>query len=273
MSEQKNIANSRVVFPFFKGIMFPIEELIHHFRSFLCLAGIVALCYSLITFMLEQNYLCFVTKEKAGIFCLDSSSLVILVLLLWGMLLAYFINRWYLIIKCGVSVRKALFVTCWKKDFKTFGFIVAYLGLWLLIGIVIYVLRQRVATPNWMVELLYFTIGAIIVLVSVVLLLNSVLFVRFLQGKDWLVLKQTLLPVFDNVYKIVAYFLFYLLLFVYLLYFKIFFITRMLLPLWIGTLLGNMLTFIVVCALMVCFVASLEFQEKQIFFNKEINQK
>ncbi len=274
MSKQNKITNKRVIFPFFKGVMFPIEELCHHFGIFLQMAGIVAFCYAAITLMLGQNYFCLFSAERSHLFCLNNVYFSLLSLLLWGILLAYFINRWHLVTKCGMSVAKALQERCWKKDFKTFCFIWAYFGLWLLVGVVIYLLKQRVATPDWKIELLYFTIGAIIILAAVILLLNSVLFIRFLQGKNWLVLKQTLLPVFDNIYKIVAYFLFYLLLFVYLLqYARLLFVTGNILPLWFAGLLGSMVNYIVVCAITVCFVASLEFQEKQIFPEENSNRK
>lgn len=264
----------KIIFPFFQGIVFPVQELFKHFSVFLQLAGAVSLCYSVIILLMGQNYFCLSAERPEGLFCLTNAYVSVFSFLLWGFFLAYFINRWYLITKTDVSVKKALQTPCWVRDLKTFCFLCAYLGLWLLIGAVFYILKKRIATPDWVVELLYFTLGAVIIIVAVFLLLNSVLFVRYLQGKDWLVLKQTAFSIFDNIYKILAYFLFYLLLFVYLLQsVGLLFWKNTFLPLWLSGLLGSMANYMVVCALMVCFVSSLELQECQIFSKKEINQR
>ncbi len=260
-----------IVIPLMKGLAFPLEKLFSRIKVFLVLAGVVSLVYSVVVFFMGQNYFCLF--RQADTLCFESGLLSAISIVLWLFGLAFFINRWYLCVYCRIPVCEALKMLCWKKDFKTLGFIVAYFGLWLVIGIVFYLLRKRIPSSEWLIELSYFVLGSFFVIAALILLSNVVVFMRYLRGKQWLVFKQTIGPVFDNIYKVIAFFMFYLFLFIVLVQqVKVMFWSAQLLPIWLNGVLISFFDYCAVCAAAVCFIASLEFQETYIFREKEINQ-
>ena len=155
------------------------------------------------------------------------------------------------------------------KDVKTVGFILFYLGLWAVAGWAAYSLNIRKPVEDWREELLFFFVFTMIILAVFVLLVNSVLFIRFLQGKKWLNLRCSFWPVFDNLYKILGWFLFYFLVFAY--FFRsvtVFWVQNEWFPFWVNSLAGEFCFYFVIYASVAVFISSLAYQAKYIFGNR-----
>lgn len=269
MFKQNVKKENEVLIPLMKGVVFPFEKLYNNIGVFLTLAGVVSLFYSVVVFMAGQNYFCLFYRGE--LWCVDNAFLSVFSLFFGIACLAYFMNRWYLCAYQNVPVFDAIKTISWKKDLKTLAFIVAYFVLWVVIGVVFYLLKKRVPSPDWLLELFYFVLGSAVIFFAVALLTNAVVFVRFLQNKNWLVFKFGAL--FDNIYKILLFFVFYLLFFAVLVKeVRGVFVANHFLPLWLNGMLISFFNYLVVCVMAVFFIASLEFQEKYIFSEKETNQ-
>lgn len=172
--------DGEVVIPFIGGLTYPVRQIDDHIKGFLWLTFVAALFNVVISSFLGRNFLCGLGIEGPGFYCSAN------VLALGGSVLAFigglawYINRWYSISESGGEIVYKLNL----KDVKTVGFILFYLGLWAVAGWAAYSLNIRKPVEDWREELLFFFVFTMIILAVFVLLVNSVLFIRFLQGKN-----------------------------------------------------------------------------------------
>lgn len=157
------------------------------------------------------------------------------------------------------------------KDFKIFGFLMLFLSLWGIVAVGVYTLYVRKATPNLNFEIAWFVFVSLFIMAAFFMLSNAVLFARFLDGKGWLQLNKTAFPIFDNIYKQIIWFLFYLLLFAYFfqLVGRLFFVSEQVLPVWLCSFIGDFLLYFVFYLMIICFVSLLKYQEIYIFADEE----
>ena len=115
---------------FVESLAYPVTAIIKNFKAFLTLSVIVSLCISLVTFLGGRGFFC---SLQIGSFCYNSGYMIILSCLvnLYGM--AFFINRWQMIISQKKSVSEAIKEKCFAKDMKALGVFLFYLVLWCVI--------------------------------------------------------------------------------------------------------------------------------------------
>ena len=260
----KNGANEEgeIVIPFFGGLAYPMKQIENHFKGFLKLTCVVTLFNAIVSLLLGRNFLCGLGIDTSGFYC--SFSILAMVVSVFSFIggTAWYINRWYSVSESGERVEPKPNL----KDIKTVGCILFYFALWFVAGWTIYLLNVRKPAEDWREELLFFFILTMILLSVLIFLVNSVLFVRFLQGEKWMCIRSSFWPVFDNLYKILGWFLFYFLMFAYVFHsISMFWVQNEWLPLWVNILAGELCFYFMVYICIAVFISSLAYQAKYIF--------
>ncbi|MBO5284525.1 MAG: hypothetical protein J6B00_01470 [Alphaproteobacteria bacterium] len=231
MFEQKTEDEKSIKIPFVEGLTYPVTEICKYFKDFLLLTGFVSLICSIVTLLAGRSFFCGVLNES---FC--SSSMFSFVLSSGVMFLGFgfYVSRWMCIAFKGMSFKQAIREKCFKQDLKALLFVFLYCSLWAVVCFGVYFLNMRHPFSDWRKELAVFIGVSAIIIFVMVLLINFVIFFRFLQQKSVMVLKQTFWPIFDNIFKLAAWFLIYFLIFFSLL--KVvfsYFISSVYLPIWV----------------------------------------
>ena len=267
--QKKNENN--VVFPFWQGITFPFETIYKKIRDFSSLIGLFSLAAAILVMIFGQSFACALKLSGWGIYCMDNPVGLLLLFVLLLFMMGLFINCWWLIAFKGMTFAEVIKRDVNGRDVKITGFLLVYLTAFLVIGGGIYLLYARVATPDVMVELAIFVVVSLFILAALAVLLNSVVLARFLDGERWQWIGKTLLPMVDNIYKIVAWFLFYLLLFSHLMKqaSNIFRVLQKAFPLWLSSLAGEFALQFVFYFVAALVVSLLKLQADGIFKNEK----
>lgn len=265
-NEEIRDKDGEIVMPFVRGLMFPFETIKEHLSDFLYLTGGISLVTTLIMLLFGRSFLCNIAGNAEELYCsynAFSFSVSSVVLLLGA---GFYFSRWQLISFGGKSGREAVRCLCFKRDFQAVLFVLLYLALWAVVGGCLYFLNVRKPVDVWQQELLFFVGMSLLILASLFILINFVIFIRLLQGKKWLVINQTFWPVFDNIYKVIVWFIFYMFFFVFIC--RIIFVALIgggWFPLWVRNIIGefglNFVLYTIVCF----FVSSLNYQAQCIF--------
>lgn len=267
MKEEK----TGVVIPFWGGIVFPFEKIGQNYKGFLGLISGFAFFSAVFSMFIGRGFACGLGLEGKMLFCTNNIlSLVVSVMVLL-ILIALLVHRWWLLGFKKQSFSEVVKTKIGVKDFKILGFLVCFLSLWGIIGAGVYALYVRKATPNLNFELAWFVFVSLFIIAAFFMLINAVLFARFLDGKNWLLLNKTALPIFDNIYKLIAWFLVYLLIFAYLFQQvgSVFFVCQSFLPVWLCSFIGDFSLYFVFYFMIICFVSLLKYQERYIFADEE----
>lgn len=236
MFEQTTKEEKSVKFPFFGGLAYPVMEIRKKNKDFLLLTGLVALVCSFIEVIIGRSYFCGVIAEGV---CSNNLFSVIISTLVMFAGLGFYISRWVNIAFEDTSFKEAIKQKCFKQDIKAIFLVFLYSFLWAAVCFGVYFLSERTPVDNWKIELAVFVAVSAIVIVALILLMNFVIFFRFLQKKSVFVLKQTFWPIFDNIFKLLAWFLIYFLIFFSLLRGGFFyFLSSTYLPTWLR-IIGN----------------------------------
>ncbi len=264
-----------VVFPFWEGIIFPFETIYKKVKDFCCLIGVFSLIAAVLVMAFGRSFACALGLNGWGIYCMVNPWGMLLLFVLLLFLMACFVNRWWMIAFKGMGFAEVIKIKPDTKDIKVLGFLLVYLVIFLIVGGGLYLLYSRTATPDLKLELAIFVGVSLVIVMSLVLLLNAVVFARFLEGEEWFVIRQTLLPLFDNIYKIVAWFLFYLLFFAYLMRQagSLFFVLQRELPLFISSFLSEFALQFVFYLVAACVVSLLKLQADCIFKDRKSTDK
>lgn len=264
MSLSKN--ENDINIPLFGGLSFPFRQIVAHAKDFFMLAGMVSFISALVSFAFGRSFVCGFSNESGGTFCsVDAVSFLCSIVLKLA-LLAYFINRWFMISFENKTFFETVRIKFNKKDAQTAGFILLYFFLWTIFGLAAYLLSVKTPSYNWVNEAGFFVVMSLSMVISIVLLLASVLFVRFLQGKNWMTLKQILWPIFDNFYKMAIWFLFFLVLFMFFERFSfLYFGVTSGLPLWFKNVCGELFFNFGIYLFAAMFLSCLQFQAKYLF--------
>lgn len=260
-----------VVIPFWGGMIFSLDKITRNFGAFLGLVCGFSFLSAFLSMLIGRGYACGLGLEDQMFFCGNNGLSLILNTLFLFVFTALFIRRlWGLIVEGGAlsDVFKMKFGV---KDLKTLGFLGLFLFFWGVFGGCLYALYIRKATPYLNFELAWFVFVSLFILAALFMLANAVVFARFLDGKKWLVLNKTALPVFDNIYKLAGWFLFYLLLFAYLIRRAegVFVFCWRILPVGIASFVGDFALFFVFYFMTACFVLLLKYQEIHIFADEK----
>ncbi|MCM1322561.1 MAG: hypothetical protein NC218_00050 [Acetobacter sp.] len=261
-------SNVKVDFSFWEGITFPFECIYRHFKDFCYLIGSFSLFSAILMMFAGRGFAC-ASGLEGSIYCINNVWFSLILFVFLFILMACFVNRWWKIAFYNMSFKEAMKIKFGIADIKTMGFIFLYLMVFCAIGIGFYWLYARVVTPNWVTELLLFMLVSLFIIGGFFIIANAVVFARFLDGQEWLVFGKTFLPVFDNIYKLIAWFLFYLLLLIYLIQQaqRVFFICQKTMPLLLAGFAGDVALQFVFYLMLACGVSLLKFQERYIFGN------
>lgn len=251
-----------VVIPFFEGMIYPFRKISERLNVFLRLTSYVGGFCVLISFLLGRALFCGLGIEGAGFYCSLNEWSVIVSFLVFLFGAAFYINRWYI----AGEQEKKLYFNLNVKDIQVVAFILFYCALWGTAGWAFSALYFRIPVSDWREELLFFLCVSLFILLILVLLFNSLLFIRFLEGKKPLGFRQSFWPVFDNIHKILGWFIFYFLFFVYLLReVFVFFMNCDWLPMWLIAICGEFCFYFIVYMGIAVFVSSLAYQERYVF--------
>lgn len=134
----------------------------------------------------------------------------------------------------------------------------------------VFILSSRIATPDLGMELIIFIAVSMLVIAALFFIINAVVFARFLDDQEWFVYRKTFWPTFDNIYKLIIWFLCYLLLLGYFVASvkKIFDASLNVLPLFWGNLLSQFVLQYVFYLMIIFFLSFLRYQEYYIFKEK-----
>lgn len=229
--EQKTEDEESIKIPFVAGLTYPIIEIRKNFKDFLLLTGLISFICSVVSLITGHSFFCGVLNES---FCSTSviSFVISSLVMLWG--LGFYVSRWMCIAFEGEHFYHAIKKNCFKQDFRAIFLVLLYFSLWAVVCFGIYFLNMRQPVSDWRIELAIFIGVSAVIIFVVILLINFVMFFRFLQHKSFMVLKQTFWPIFDNIFKLAAWFLIYFLIFFSLLRVVFFyFVSNIYLPIWI----------------------------------------
>jgi len=254
---------------FKEGLFFPFRMLRTHWRDFVLLSAMVSIFMSVVVLLTGQCFFCFFSQEVSSyIFCSNSWINAISSYALLFCSLAFFINRCQLIFVEKQSFTDVIKVKISKKDGKALLVVFLYFLLWLVIGIGGVFLHMRQPNPDWTIELCFFVFMSVVMVFSVVLLFNFVIFQHFLQGGPFFALNKTFWGVLDNIYSYIAWFLLYVVIFTYLFQFAIQIIFYSGVPLLLRVFFAEFCIYFLIYTLAALIVAQLTYQEK-IFFRDE----
>jgi hypothetical protein len=247
---------------FVECLSYPVTSIVENFKAFFILSGVVSLVVSLVTFLSGRGFFC---SLQIGSFCYHNGYMMIISCLinLYGM--AFFINRWQMVVNQKKSALKALCEKSFTKDMKALGVLLLYFLFWGIISGCAVALKQRVVTENVSLELGYFVVFSGIIIFCLLLLLNFVGFYHYLHGGEFFTLHKTIGKSCDNLYTLVAVFFIYMLIFVFLLFRGEGFFRGYLGYGVIIEYLSEFYLYFIFCTILSVFVGSFEYQEKKLF--------
>lgn len=256
-----------IVIPFWGGFIFPLKKIDQNAKAFFMLVSIFACLSAMVSMFLGRGFACGLGGADKMFYCANNISGLIANVLVLLFLTALFIHRWWLLCFANKSFAEVIKKRVGLKDLKVVGFVFLFLALWLFVGGGFYVLYVRKATPNLNFELAWFIFVSAFILGAVFLLVNFVVFARFLDGKKWFLLNKTAWPIFDNIYKLMGWVLVYLLFFAYFIrqIGRAFFTLQTVLPVWLASFIGDFSLYFIFYFMIVCFVLLLKYQELHIF--------
>jgi hypothetical protein len=256
---------TEVKFAFFEGLRFPMRTIKEHWTEFWKLLMSVSVFTALLNTLLGNGVLCGTGREEgaSGVFCSTMPELIIISWVVSCFSVAFFLYKWQRIAFDGKSFLPVFEDLSAKKIFKILGFMFFYICMWACIGVGVYYLVKRTPNPNWMVELSVFAGGSFIVMVAFYFILSFVVFVRFLEGKDWRIWRKLFWPMLDNIYPMSVWFMFYSILFL-LLFQSVAgtFILHTALRPWLDNLLGGILFYMLFYFMFALYLSSLNYQNK-----------
>lgn len=265
LSKEQNRKN----ISFKEGLFFPFMTLNQHWRDFVLLTSTVSLITAVIILLTGQCIFCSFSPEiSMYIFCSKAWWNVLIHYLSVFFLLTFFINRWQVIFAENKSFKEVVKLKMFKQDRKALLVVFIFFLLWFVIGIGAAYLHIRQPNPNWLVELGFFVPVSLIMVFSVFLLFNFVIFQHFLQGGSFFALNKTFWPILDNIYKYMIWFLLYVLLFSYLFQQAFRIVSFGGLFLWGRIFVTEFCIYFLIYTIAALFMASLYYQEK-IFFDKK----
>lgn len=256
-----------VVIPFWKGILFPLDKVIQNFGAVFLFISCFSVLSALVSMFIGRGFACGIGFDEEMFFCKNSIWNLTSNMLLMFMLAVLFIRRWWLLGFNGKTLGEVCKTKIGIKDLKIAGGVFLFLFFGCMLGVCVYVLYVRKATPHLNFELAWFFFISLFILAILFVLTNAVVFIRFLEGKKWFVFSKTALPVFDNIYKLIGWVLVYMLFFAYLVQQAgmIFVFCRRVLPLVVASFMGDFALYFVFYLMIVCVISLLKYQEGYIF--------
>lgn len=156
--------------PFFGIIFGPFSLLIDNTKNILLIGAIYALVLTILSLSFGSGYMCsYPAYQEQGNYCLNDGSLKIFYLFLRFVVLCAFMATFYRIcfVQAPFNIKAFLDV---KNILRSLGGVTFFLLLNSIALVAIYMLYQRVPNPNWKIELAYFAIVSIWILMPFILM-------------------------------------------------------------------------------------------------------
>lgn len=258
--ENKNTQKN--ILPFWKGAIYPFQNISNHLMNFLKLTLLFALITTIISFATGRVYVCAFDFEL--VFCSKSTIVATTSIILCIICTALYINRWNALSTQSISLKQTFTKQYFKKDLRALCIIIVNILSLALLGISAYLLHQREATPNFALELGLFILFSLLIVLSSAIFVNNVLLLRFLNSKNYLELNKTLYPIFDNIYKYLFWFIIFFIFFAILLKNLFFYILSSGESV-IDTIIGEFLVNFTLYTMASFWISNLQYQEKYLF--------
>lgn len=258
--KSRNTEENRITFV--ESLSYPVKIIADNLGAFLLLSGGVSLIISLVTFFGGRSFFC---ALHIGSFCYYSWYMAIISCLvnLYGM--AFFINRWQMVICEKKSIWKVWGQKFFVKDMKAIGVILLYFLFWGIIFLCAIALKQRVVTENVSLELGYFVLFSGIIICCLLLLLNFVGFYHYLKGGKFFTFHETIGKSCDKLYTLVSVFFVYMLIFIFLLFRGEGVFREYLEYGVVVEFMSEFYLYFIFCMILAVFVGSFEYQERKLF--------
>ncbi len=251
-----------------EGLFYPLVVLNKNLKSFLLLSLFVSFIVSLTTVLVGRSFFC--GLDIKDIYCTQNFLTVLISGGVAFLGIAFFYNRWQIIISENKTFREVIKERRFKKDLKTLCVVFIYILTWAVLGFCVFLLARRKPVEDWKMELLFFFCVSLVIMAAIFLLLNFVVFQHFLSGGSFFAIHKTFWAIFDGIYKPIVWFLSYLLVFAYLLHISLaFFETDKVLPVWFSAFANEFLLYFNFCFLTSVIASSLFYQEKVLFSEEE----
>lgn len=258
----KSANNQKIIIPFWRGILYPFQNINKNFTKFLKLTMLFSIITTITTFVLGRSYVCALNIDT--VFCSSSAVNATLSVVIYLSCFSLYINRWNILSTKDVFLKETFTKPYYKIDLKAFCIIFINILALAVMGICIYLLNQRKVTPNFNLELGLFILFSFFILLSLMVFTNNVLLLRFLNSKNYLELNKTIIPTFDNIYKYLLWFMLFFAFFAILLKNLFFFILSSNGAIF-NIIAGELFINFTLYTIMSFWISNLQYQEKYLF--------
>ena len=144
--------------PLLKMIFNPYNLLIDNFRTYVLTASVYSFILSLVSILSSYSYMCLINTYRQTHTCGNNLLVYLAIHLLTLLFMSVYAVRWYGITANRRSFSLKYLLTPTMLDLKAFGFVLLMIMLSSIALLSLYMLYQREVTPDWRLELVYFTI-------------------------------------------------------------------------------------------------------------------
>ena len=200
-----------IKFGFFKGIQKGADEIFYNFKAFACLLFIFGVSLSIVNFIFGLPVGCSYEEHYVATYCSTSGVNVVLKMIINVLIFSVFISRWQMVAFQHKDIKEVLSKNYWKQDAKALLLLLFYFVSFVVISLIAYYLTQRQVINNVSFEVMLFVALSSIILIFIALMLVSFVWVRFFDGLKIERVGDALWCVFDNIYRLFVWFMFYML--------------------------------------------------------------
>lgn len=206
-------------FSFVRGLTYPLMTINENLFNFLVLIAFFSLVSSSVGFLIGRSFMCgflISTGIDVGVFCSENNFIIAFSIMINVLLISLYLSRIPLI---GEKYEKKLWFLQklgWKKEIKSLGMVGLYLLFWGIVCFFGAVLKLRQPTPDWGIELAFFIVCSLGIILALIALLLFSGVLNCLHGGSLSDIKKVFWIAFDEIFKLIFWFLIYLLIFVFL---------------------------------------------------------
>ena len=202
---------------FRENLAYPLQAIAGRFKDFMLLICLFSLIVSVISFCLGRSFFCVTAGDsETGFFCSQNVIAVLFSVLVSFLGLIGYVSRIRTMFVENKKFEEVIKIFDWKQEARSAFVVFAYLFFWLLVCGGWAWLMMRKPVTDWRIELSCFVVVSMFILIGIYMLLNFVVFERFLNKKTLGGFRKIFWIMFDNIYKPIACFFIYLLIFAYL---------------------------------------------------------
>lgn len=206
-------------FSFVKGLTYPLMTINDNIINFLVLTCFFSFVSFFICFLIGRSFMCGIilsAEIDLGVFCSNNNFLVFVSIIVNLLLMGFYLNRLPLITEKHEKKQWFLQKLGWKKELKALTLVCLYLLFWGMACGFGAILKYRQPTPDWRIELSFFVVCSLVIILALLALLFFSGFLNYLHGGHLREMKKIFWPIFDEIFKPIFGFLIYMLIFIFL---------------------------------------------------------